>query len=201
MATVPRLELGPADHERPLTLDDFYSADYQPGYQYEIIDGRLYVSPLPNAPGGIVEWWLLLALHYYSAQHPEIINFVYNKTRVFVPGRPAATIPEPDVAAYRAFPRDLDLNNINWQDHSPILVAEVLSDDPDKDLVRNLELYHQVPSIKEYWVLDPRADANCPSMLVHLRHGKRWRTRQLSFGDTYTTRLLPGFELIIDPRR
>lgn len=54
MSTV-QLKFGPADHNRPLTLDDFESAEYERGFKYEIIDGRLYVSPLPNPPENILE--------------------------------------------------------------------------------------------------------------------------------------------------
>jgi hypothetical protein len=37
-------------------------------------------------------------------------------------------------------------------------------------------------------------------MRVHRRYGKRWKIIELAYGDTYTTRLLPGFALTIDPR-
>ena len=40
----PRLKLGPGDHNRQLTLDDFESAEYEEGYQYELIDGKLYYA-------------------------------------------------------------------------------------------------------------------------------------------------------------
>src|SRR5262249_51900509 len=102
MATL--LKIGPADHDRPITLDEFRHAEYEEGYQYEIIDGRLYVSPQPNAPGGIVEWWITLKLALYAMQHPEVINYVHPKARVYVPDRPDLTIPEPDATAFRAFP-------------------------------------------------------------------------------------------------
>jgi Uma2 family endonuclease len=198
MATV--LKIGPRDHGRPMTLEELTSGDFEEGYQYEIIDGRLYVSPQPDAPQGMVERWIGLKLQYYSDAHPEVINFVYGKTRVFVPGRPGLTTPEPDVAAYHDFPVDLDFREIRWQDVNPVLVVEVLSSDPDKDLVRNVALYHQVPSIKEYWLLDTRDDPNRPSMTARRRHGKGWRAIELAYGDTYTTRLLPGFRLVLDPR-
>jgi Uma2 family endonuclease len=201
MATVTRI--GPADHGRPMTLDEFESGNYEEGYKYELIDAKLYVSPEPNAPQGLVERWIVRKLDRYSDQHPEILNCVYNKTRVFVPDRPAATCPEPDVAGYRAFPLDADYRDIRWQDVSPVLVVEVLSeDDPNKDLVRNVELYLQVPSIREYWILDSRDDPNRPTMQVYRRRGQRWqRVIDVAPGETYTTRLLPGFELILDPRR
>jgi len=201
MATVTRLKLGPADHDRPLTDDEFTSADYAPGFKYEIIDGRLYVSPLPNLPEDVVESWLYGKLYPYSRAQPDVINYVTRKGRVFVPGRPGTTVPEPDLTAFQHFPFDRPLADIHWQDLCPLLVVEVLSSDPQKDLVRNVELYLAVPSIKEYWVVDMRADAERPTFLAHRRHGKQWRVKRLAYGDTYTTRLLPGFSLLIDPRR
>jgi Uma2 family endonuclease len=201
MATVTKIGL--IDHGRPMTLEEFESGNYEEGYQYELIDGKLYVSPLPNAPQGLVERWIHRKLDRYSDQHPEIINSVFPKARVFVHSRPAATCPEPDVTAYRDFPLDLDYREIRWQDVSPILVVEVMSeDDPDKDLVRNVELYLQVPSIREYWILDSREDPNRPTMKVYRRRGQGWqRVIDVAPGEIYTTRLLPGFELILDPRR
>src|SRR5437763_457154 len=173
MATV--LRIGPADHGRPMTLDEFMAGDYEEGYQYELIDGKLYVSPAPNPPQGLLEEWVGHALAWYAREHPGVINFVYGKTRVFVPGRPGVTNPEPDVAAYHDFPRDQDFRTIRWQEVSPVLVVEVLSEsDPDKDLVRNVTLYRQVPSIREYWVIDGLADPNRPSLTAYRRSGQRW---------------------------
>src|SRR5437764_2493288 len=95
------LKLGPADHGRPLSYEEFMAGDYVEGYHYEIIDGKLYVSAQPNPPQGRVEHWLVRKLDHYSDAHPEVINFVYNKTRVFLPEPREVTAPEPDIAAYR----------------------------------------------------------------------------------------------------
>jgi Uma2 family endonuclease len=200
MGTV--LKLGPADHGRPMTLDEFMAGDYAEGYQYELIDGKLYVSPQPDLPQNRVERWLHFQLELYAKEHPEVINYATDKARVFVPGREDVTNPEPDVAAYRKFPLHRPFREIRWQDVSPVLVVEVLSgEDPDKDLVRNVDLYFRVPSIKEYWLLDTREDPERPLLRVHRRHGRRWRIIDIAPGATYTTRLLPGFELLLDPRR
>lgn len=203
MATVTsRVQFGPRDHGRSMTLEEFEAADYKEGYQYELIDGKLYVSPAPNLPQGRLERWMYRKLDRYSERHPDIINFVYGKCRVFVPRRRRTTCPEPDITAYHDFPLDADLAAVRWQDVNPILVVEVLSlDDPDKDLVRNVDLYLRVPSIKEYWLIDSRENPNRPTMTVYRRHGRRWRVYELAFGDRYTTKLLPEFELIVDPRR
>lgn len=199
MATI--LKIGPADHGRPMALDEFLTSSAREGYHYELIDGKLYVSPLPNLPEDRVEGWLFLKVKLYARDHPEVINYVTNKARVFVPGRLRTTCPEPDLAAYSDFPLHLPFRELRWQDVSPILVAEILShDDPDKDLVRNVDLYLQVPSIKEYWLIDDRDDPERPSQQVYRRHGKRWRTLEFGPGETYTTKLLPDFELILDPR-
>jgi Uma2 family endonuclease len=201
MATV-HLTLGPADHGRPLSLDDFESADYEPGFEYEIIDGRLYVSPLANLPENFLETWLHEALLFYSHDHPDVINYVSTKSRVFIPKRKKATIPEPDLAAYHDFPRGTPPEQLRWQDVSPLLVAEVLVEgEPEKDLERNLDLYLGVPSIREYWVLDGRENASEPTLIQHRRYGQRWVVRNFPYGSTFTTKLLPGFSLLIDPRK
>ena len=179
------------------------AGDYEEGYQYELIDGRLYVSPLPNLPEDLVEEWI-----YRQAQAatrgdiPKIINYVYSKARVFVPGADATTCPNRIVAAYHDFPLDAASRGIRWQDVSPLLVVEVLSpDDPNKDLVRNVDLYLQVPSIKEYWIstrVRTPTSRPCSSIAGTASAGA---SSTSAFGETYTTRLLPGFELILDPRK
>jgi Uma2 family endonuclease len=196
------LKLGPADHGRPLSLGDYEAADYEPGFKYEIIDGRLAVAPLPNLPENRLERWLGRKLDRYADRHPGVINFVTEKPRVFVPGRVGSTVPEPDIACYHDFPTDADPDTVGWEDVSPVLVCEVLVDgDPDKDLVRNVDLYFEVPSVKEYWVLDGRAGTARPTLIQHRRYGRRWVVREYPSGSTFATKLLPGFALPIDPRK
>jgi Uma2 family endonuclease len=201
MATVNLL--GPADHGLRIPYDEFMTAEYAPGYKYEIIDGRLYVSPQPNLPENRVERWIDRKLSAYAERHPEVFNYVTSKARIFVPGRSGLTVPEPDFAAFRDVPLDAELEDVQWEDLTPVLVVEVLtSDDPDKDLIRNVELYLLVPSILEYWILDARRSASRPMMIAYRRRGRRWlKPREVAYGQTYTTRWMPGFELVIDPRR
>jgi len=202
MATGTLLKLGPRQHGQPLTFDEFRTADWREGYQYELIDGRLYVSPVPDPPENIVDQWILLKVARYAKKRPDIINFVTNKGRVIVPGRPGETVPEPDLLAFRNYPLHQPFKTIRWQETRPILVGEVLClSDPNKDLVRNVKLYWQVPSIKEYWLFDTRASADQPTLHVYRRSRFRWRMIEVSYGETYTTNLLPDFELLVDPRK
>jgi Uma2 family endonuclease len=196
------VKLGPSDHGRPMTYEEYLAGDYQGGYHYELIDGKLYVTPLPNLPENRVELWLFRKWDRYSEKHPAIINYITNKSRVFVHSRPDVTTPEPDLAAYHDFPVNLALEEVRWQEVSPLLVAEVLtSDDPAKDMVRNVELFWEVPSIKEYWIIDIRENPNRPTMYVYRRGRKKWQIIEVASGETYTTKLLPGFKLVLDPRR
>ncbi len=195
------LMLGPADHGRPITRDEFDAAMGQEGYCYELIEGKVYVSPLPNLPHDRICEWIEGLLHEYGRAHPEQLNYISGRARVIVPGEEDTTNPGPDIAGYRGFPRRMPLSEISWDDVSPILVGEVLSEDnPEKDLVRNVDLYLHVPSIREYWILDPREDPDRPTLRVYRRRGTRWqRPIDVAPGETYTTPLLPGFALLLDP--
>jgi hypothetical protein len=69
-------------------------------------------------------------------------------------------------------------------------------------LIRNVRLYLRVPSIQEYWVLDGRPDPERPTLIVYRRRGQDWQAPiEIGYGETYTTRLLPGFKLLLDPHR
>lgn len=196
MATV--LKIGPHDHGRLVNYEEFLSGDYKEGYQYEIIEGRLYVSPQANLPHDRMNGYVYGKLETYVARRPKVINYVSCKARVFVPGVHLATVPEPDVAAYHDFPADLAAD---WQDVSPLLTVEVLSgDDEFKDLVRNVDLYWRVPSIQEYWLFDIRQNAARPTLRVFRRgSGDEWEITDFGPDDTYTTALLPGFKLPVRP--
>ena len=92
MATV-RLRLGPADHGRRVSLETADAAEYVPGFKYEIIDGRLYVSPTPNPSENRLETWLYGALFLYSHDHRRVVNYVSTKPRVFIPARKRVAAP------------------------------------------------------------------------------------------------------------
>lgn len=193
------LKLGPKDHGRELSEEEFEGADCRGGHKYEIIDGRLYVSPLPNFPHDLVENWLYGKVRDY-AKATNSFAYVTNKPRAFVRTAEKPTIPEPDIAAFKVLPPG-DGNTMHWRDFEPTLVVEILGDDSfEKDMVRNVDLYLRIPSIQEYWVFDIREDVYRPKLIVHCRRGEAWKTQTVAPGGTYTTKLLPGFRLVVDPR-
>jgi Uma2 family endonuclease len=199
--TMPVLRYRASDHGKPVSEWDFDIAAFEPGYKFELIDGRLYVAAEPDPPEVILETWLADLLRGYSKKHPDVTNYVFERSRVYVPARQRMTIPEPDIACFADFPLARALGRgFKWNEVSPLIVVEVLvAAEPDKDLVRNVELYLQVPSIREYWVLDGRVEPARPQLIQHRRHGGRWIVKTFEAGSTFTTKLLPGFELVLDP--
>jgi len=196
-----RLKIGPADHGREVSEYEAEHAEYAEGYRYELIEGGYYVSPQPHFFEHRLESWLRRKLERYSEASPESLGWVANKARVFVPDRRKPTAPEPDLALY-AENLGLLTGDIDWEQLEPFLVVEVLfASDPEKDLVRNVELYWQVPSIAEYWIVDGRGHPDEPTLIARRRGTKRWIVAEVPFGEIYTTPVLPGFELIVDPKR
>jgi hypothetical protein len=64
-----------------------------------------------------------------------------------------------------------------------------------------VDIYEQVPSIREYWILDPLDDASHPSLSVYRRRGcSRQKRRDIDPGATHATPILPGLALMVDPR-
>jgi Uma2 family endonuclease len=175
------------------------AADYATGYRYEIIEGRLCVSPLPNQCHDWLERFLLSALLLDMRLRPEVINNVTNKARVYIPGMRRTTFTKPDLAAYQGWPHERG-PQVEWEEVSPLLVGEILSpDNPEKDQTRNVGLYLRVPSIQEYWIADGITNPSEPCLKVYRRWGQKWRTVDVPFDTSYTTRLLPGFELRMNP--
>lgn len=186
------LRFGPVDHGRHVTDEELDLAEYDSGFDYEVIYGRLYVSPVHNPSHDAFEKSILFQLRDYQQQHPKIVGYVTDRARVFVPSETKTTAPEPDLAIFQSAPDD------DWRDVEPFIVGEVLrGDDIDKDLFRNVALYWAVPSIREYWVFDIREDARRAQLIVHQRSSGGWAIKEYPADFAYETPLLPGLKLVL----
>ncbi len=200
-AAVRRLRLTPAWAGRDLSLEEFENADTREDCQYELIDGRVEVFSTPEPPHDFIVEWIRERLRAYRDAHAEVINYVTSGARIFIPSRRAATCPRPDLSAFRDFPLQWR-QMVGWQDLHSILVVEVISPKyANKDLVRNVALYREAPHVREYWIFDPRDRDGQLTLRVYRKRGVRsWQPPiDVPFAGTYTTPLLPGFTLTVDP--
>lgn len=97
-------KISATDHGRLLPFEEFDAAEWEDGYQYELIDGRVYVSPLPNLPQGRVERWIYRKLDRYSDKRPEVINSVYARRAYSFAGVGQRLVPNPMSPPTTIFP-------------------------------------------------------------------------------------------------
>ncbi len=187
------VRFGPKSHGRLVTDEELERAEYCSGYDYEVIFGRLFVSPAPNPEHDVVEKHIYHQLARYRDEHPEIVGCVTDRARVFVPVIELTTAPEPDIAVYA---EDLD----EWREAEPFIVGEVLRrTDVNKDFFCNVVLYLRVPTIQEYWVFDIREEPRRPKLWVCRRVRDDWDIHEYPPDTIYETPLLPGLKLRVSP--
>src|SRR4051812_33696845 len=139
MLTVTRIKLTPKDHGREMNPDLFEKLTGDPDYHFELIDGRVYVSPVPDLPADGLEVWLHEKFVLYKVENPGVIGYVSRKARVFTPTGKTAPRPEPDSGWYAESPKAPPEQDRQWMRSNPFLVVEVVAEsDPRKNYVGNV---------------------------------------------------------------
>ncbi len=189
MATVTApLRIGPADHGRRMTLEEFEAADFEEGYCYELARGVLEVSDRPGELHAVIVWVILRAIASYDREHPRVIHRAGGGTeyRFRLPAMESGR--HPDVAVtLRNTPRD-------WRGRRLAAMAfEVVSEgrearERDYVIKRAEDLAY---GLREYWIVDPQEKI----ITVLVGDGDAWR-EQVYRGDQQAPSLvLPGFAL------
>jgi Uma2 family endonuclease len=186
MATT-RIQIGPADHGRRMTLEEFRDAKEEPGYRYELARGVLEVIDIPKTPHRRVVSNLFSLAAIYKHEHPGVIDYFGSGTEVRV------WIVAKDLARHLDFgivfvgaPRD------EVGDLQPYLVAEVVSASSKKrDYQAKRHDYLQY-GIREYWIVDPLRR----QVTVLLRQGEganaAWAERAFKDAEVIESPHLPG---------
>lgn len=191
-----RRSFDPSDHGCCVTLREYLSAHYaEQSCVYELVDGALHVSPIPQPPH---DWWarhVRDALRQYSDNHQKHLNCVSTGCEVSVPGRAGPTRIRPDLAAFRDYPESPP---DDWDRVTPIVVLEVVSERrTERDTTRNRQLYWMAGGIAEYWIIDPREDPQEPTLIALVRKpgAPKWEEHIISFGKSHKSTALPRFTL------
>jgi Uma2 family endonuclease len=182
---VQRRQFGPSAAGTLMTPREFDRADFVEGWRYELIHGVLVVSPAPlineRDPNEELGHWL----RTYKDSHPQGSSL-------------DAPVPEHTIRTRRNRRR---ADRIIWAGlarlprttETATIIIEFVSGGK-RDRVRDYEEKRDeylALGVKEYWVIDRFHH----TLTVFTRPGKRTQRRVLGVNDTYTTDLLPGFEL------
>jgi Uma2 family endonuclease len=188
MATIAHPRIGPADHGRPMTLDEFIDADFEEGWLYELARGVIDVTEVPLPKHGRIVRRLAQLFILYDIEHPGVIDYGAGggECRLRLPGMQSDR--HPDQAIYLSpQPQGRD----PWRRWVPHIVVEVVSrGGQDRDYVEKREEYLRA-GVAEYWILDPFKR----QMLVLRRVADVWEEQVVTADATYRTDLLPGLEV------
>jgi Uma2 family endonuclease len=190
MATT-RIHIGPADHGRRMTLEEFHEAEEQPGYLYELARGVVNVVEVPGDTHGQVIDNLHECLSRYRREHPGLIlRFGHGSDiRLLIAARDSDRHPDLAVV-FRGVPPDPEGRQ------RPSLAIEVVSPGAEarrRDYVEKRDEYLQL-GIREYWIVDPERR----QLTVLARQGDEknpaWTEQVFEGNDRIASVLLPGFD-------
>jgi Uma2 family endonuclease len=186
------IKIGPLDHGRRMSLDDFDRAESQPGHLYELSRGVVTVVDVPRRRHLAQVNAARKQFYAYWAVHPERIHTLAGSGECKILIASLESERHPDLAIYKYPPVDeLDL----WATWIPELVIEIVSPGSEhRDYEEKREEYFRF-GVTEYWIID----ADRQEMLVLRRRGGRWVERVVRPPEIYRPRLLPGFEFDCAP--
>jgi Uma2 family endonuclease len=191
MATITRPRIGPADHGRPMTLDEFSAADFQDGWLYELARGVIDVTEVPEVAHAQMVDRISDLFAYYKRDHPGIIVLKGGggHCRIRLPGMQSDR--RPDQAIYLSPPPPTGCDP--WRRWMPEIVVEVVGrGSEDRDYIEKREEYLRA-GVTEYWILDLARRR----MLALQRAGDVWKQRTVAAEGAYRTHLLQG--LVVRP--
>ncbi len=193
MATT-RVQIGPADHGRRMTPDEFLDAEELGGYRYELARGILEVTRVPGEAHGKIIDTLNFALFDYRKAHPGLVWRMGggSEFRIWVPSMESGR--NPDIAVvFSATPLD------EHGQRPPGLAIEVVSPrGEDRDYVEKAEEYLAY-GLKEYWIVDPLKTQVTVKIREADAHGRdRWRDHVVRGTDLIPSEILPGLEATVE---
>jgi Uma2 family endonuclease len=179
--------IGPSDHGRPMTLDEFDAAEGAEGHLYELGKGVIAVTDVPGKPHMAQVRALRRQLSAYDAAHPDVIYDVMTGSEAKILVADDQSERHPDLSIYKTPPPETDL----WSTWIPEIVIEVVSPSSAQRDYEEKPPEYLAFGVSEYWIVDTQKQ----QMTVLRRSRGRWAPTDVKHGETYQSRLLPGFTL------
>jgi Uma2 family endonuclease len=182
--------IGPKDHGRRMSLEEYEPIQVQEGYLYELGRGVIVVSDVPGFKHLRQVTAVRNPLVIYQAHHPGEIFEILAGSDCKVLIAEWESERHPDLAIFKKPPTSREGKRFWWKWIADIAIEVVSRSSRKRDYVEKRQEYLD-RGIKEYWIVD--ADKETITILRRVR-GK-WDERVLRAGDFYETDLLPGFRL------
>ena len=190
--TLTTTRIGPLDHGRQMTLDDFDEAEVVEGIHVELGRGVIIVSEVPLPWHFRIINLLRRQFTAFDLQHPGRIWGIAGGGECKLPVAQYDSERHPDLAVYLTEPPYQDSNAV-WSEWIPELVVEVVSSGSEvRDYTEKRDEYLAF-GVREYWIVHPARK----EILVLRRMSGLWAEQTLTISDTYSLKMLPGFDLSV----
>lgn len=184
--------VGPADHGRAMTLEEFDLAEGQEGYRYELSRGIITVSDIPDLEHQAQVAATTQQLVPYQLAHPGAVYRIVEGNSAKILLADLQSERRPDILLYTSRPRDRENVWANWV---PELVVEVVSPSSrDRDYEQKPQEYLDF-GVSEYWIVDYEKR----EMLVLRRSAGRWVRKVVKEQEVYEPKLLSGLRFALAP--
>jgi Uma2 family endonuclease len=182
------ITVGPQDHGRRMSLEDFDLAEAQEGYNYELGRGVIVASDVPNRPHLTQVNETRRQFAAYDLTNPGRIAIIAGSGECKLLIAAFESKRHPDLGIYKSPPASDE--NL-WAAWIPDIALEVVSPGSEyRDYVEKREEYWKF-GVRESWIID----AYRRELLVLLRRGgTEWSERHIRPPKVFKTRLLPGLE-------
>lgn len=181
------VNIGPQDHGRRMSLEEFDLAEAQEGHLYELCRGIISVSEVPSPRHFAQVDNTRDQLTAYKLTHSGRIHRIGGGADCKLLLLDLDIERHPDIAVYKT-PRP-DVENV-WAVWIPEIVIEIVSPSSAQRDYEEKPAEYFLFGVREYWILD----ADRREMRVLRRSGDRWTARVIRPPQVYRTRLLPGLE-------
>ncbi len=180
------LSLGPDDHGRAITAEEFAEANYAEPWKYEREDGKLIVMPPDGPAHDDCSEPVRDLLGAYRISHPDVVEKVVSEAWVRVDD---GTDRIGDIGVFLIGPR----SSINRPERVPEMMFEIVSPDREsreRDYVKKRQEYRRL-GVLEYVAIDRRRHR----ATIYTDGPRGYRKRVLRPGDVYSSPLLPGLAI------
>lgn len=186
MATITPLRISLADNGRRMTLQEFWDAEEEEGYRYELARGVLEVTLVPGVPHGMIVCFFYKLFADYDRTHPGAVHSFggAGEFRLWMPAMVSGRNPDAAITL-----RNTRKNIRGYR--PPALAVEVVSQGSEareRDYVTRREEYLAF-GLDEYWIVDRFAHR----VTVLIRDGDAWVERVFVDGQVAEGFVLPGF--------